>query len=321
MLEAIIDTGSEVSLIQQGVVRELGLDCNLGKNIPQLYGISGQKLRVLGHTTTTIMVGNNDPLTARLVIVPDHYLQTAVLLGMNILGQITLTLDHTAGRLIWNNITYPLKYQEHHYGKVKCIMSEITPRDPSKPYNYNYIRLPSQYKLRPYTTTMLELPVEEPVHTVLLINPKHANTQRGLPIITTVTSNKTIFFPVINNTKQHIKLLPGILLAQYEVVNDTEIENPSEAGCLKTTIGDSIGPNNDVIVGNLSRQEKLQQILDNRDWTHLTPNQKEELFKIVLAHDPVFIVDKGELGLLQTTPAQINIKNPQPCRSPTYRFL
>ena len=89
------------------------------------------------------------------------------------------------------------------------------------------------------------------------------------------------------------------------MVNDTKIENPSEAGCLKTTIGDSIGPNNDVIVGNLSRQEKLQQILDNRDWTHLTPNQKEELFKIVLAHDPVFIVDKGELGLLQTTPHKL----------------
>ena len=94
MLEALLDTGSEVSLIKESIVTQLQLEKKIGKDIPQLHGISGRKLRVLGHTNTTLTVGNNPPLQIKLIIVPDNYLNTPILLGMNVLGQVTLTLDH-----------------------------------------------------------------------------------------------------------------------------------------------------------------------------------------------------------------------------------
>ena len=313
-----MDTGSEVSLMKESLVQPLQLERRIGKNIPQLHGISGQKLRVLGHANATITVGNHEPMEVKFIIVPDHYLSTSVLLGMNVLTQVTLTLDHNRGHIIWNNTTYPLKYQEHQYGKIKYIAVDKPPIDNRK--SKNFIRLTSKFKIKPYTTTMIETKMDEPPHTMLVVKPKHQYSQRGLPIVTKVTPEQTIYLPVVNNTKQSIILHPGILLADYEVMTENNLTTLEEASCLKTTIRDAIGPENDVMLDDRPRQEKLQQILQSRDWSHLEPEQKDKLFHLVLNHDPLFIVEKNELGSLQTTPAHINLTNPQPCRAPIYRY-
>lgn len=317
MLEALLDTGSEVSLIKENVASHLQLEKKIGKDIPQLHGISGQKLRVLGHTHTTLTVGNNTPMKVKLIIVPDHYLNAPVLLGMNILGQITLTLDHKNRQLIWNNTIYPLTFQEH-YGKVNYVTCDQPNSDINKPHNF--VRLTHKFKMPKFTATLLEIKVEEPAQTMLLVSPYHENSQRGLPFLTTVTGSQTIFFPVINISKQFKTLHPGVLLAHYDVITCQNIEVPESAGCFKTRIGDAIGPDNDVVLGNTSRLDKLRQLLLQRDWTHLDLEQRDKLFELVLAHDSLFIVDKGELGLLQTTPAHISVNDPQPCRSPIYRY-
>ncbi len=39
-----------------------------------------------------------------------------------------------------------------------------------------------------------------------------------------------------------------------------------------------------------------------------------------MEYEELFIVEKGELGLIQQQPAHIQVDDPTPCRSPIYRY-
>ncbi len=259
MLETLLDTGSEMSLIKESVVQQLNLKVITGKDIPQLQGITGKKLRILGKTTTSIIVGDNQPLEVPLAIVPDHYLEPAMLLGMNALGRVTLTLDHRNKKQFWNNVTYPLKYHEHCYGKVTHIKIRSTANNKSFPAKA-YVRLRKKIKLPPFCAAMKEIAVDEAPGTTLVVDPEHKNVQTGLPLVTEVTEEKTIFLPMINNSKIHLTLHQGVFLARYEIIN-SNLEKFPEEKCLKTTISESMGPENDAVPGKTSRIDKLNTIL------------------------------------------------------------
>ncbi len=47
---------------------------------------------------------------------------------------------------------------------------------------------------------------------------------------------------------------------------------------------------------------------------------KEQIRELLFNHNKVFIVGKGELGLIQQDPAHIQVNNPIPCRSAIYRY-
>ena len=122
----------------------------------------------------------------------------------------------------------------------------------------------------------------------------------------TVTPNQTIYVPVQNTTKQYVTLHAGVLLGHYEPTEDQKIEraedfntNPETVGCLKTHIKESIGPDSDGLEGNWSRREKLERLLQERDWSHLTPEQQDRLFPLIFKHENTFIVEPKELGLLK----------------------
>ena len=52
----------------------------------------------------------------------------------------------------------------------------------------------------------------------------------------------------------------------------------------------------------------------------MSDKQNKELVEIVLRHDPLFLLEKGELGLIETPPVQINVTDPEPIRGPMYRY-
>ena len=178
MLEAVLDTGSEVSLIKEGVVRQLDLTQRNSRDIPQLHGVSGRKLRVLGSVNTTITVSGNT-LDTKLIVVPDHYLQTPVLLGMNVLGRIKLTIDSKKGMLMWNEVVFPLKYQEHHYGKVKVIQTDISDNESKRVTNF--VRLTSKIRLTPHVTSLIEAKVDETPQNRVVVTLIHPCSPKGLP--------------------------------------------------------------------------------------------------------------------------------------------
>ncbi len=85
-------------------------------------------------------------------------------------------------------------------------------------------------------------------------------------------------------------------------------------------ITEAIGPENDRVEENASRDEKLQQLVRRKDWSHLTQSQQEQVEQVITRRGGLFIVEKGELGLIKHPPAHIQISNPVPCRSPIYRY-
>ncbi len=70
----------------------------------------------------------------------------------------------------------------------------------------------------------------------------------------------------------------------------------------------------------MSREEKLKQPIHQKDWSHLSLEQKKEVEALIKNHSKVFIVDKTELGLIKQAPAHIQVQDPTPCRSPIYRY-
>ncbi len=108
--EAIIDTGSEFTLIKQETAELMRLEVNATKHVPPLQGVTGQKLRVLGSVIPNVRVGDR-VLKSKMVVVPDHYLHLPVLLGMDMIGRLTLTVDHKRQRVVLNNTVYPFRLQ------------------------------------------------------------------------------------------------------------------------------------------------------------------------------------------------------------------
>ncbi len=52
----------------------------------------------------------------------------------------------------------------------------------------------------------------------------------------------------------------------------------------------------------------------------MNEEQKVSVVELIKQYSNLFIVEKGELGLIQQAPAHILVKDPTPCRSPIYRY-
>ena len=305
-----------MSIVKESVAKELHLEIKPSGRIPPLKGITGRRIRVLGQAQITISSSSTHPITINVAVVPDNYLQTAALLGMNALGKATLTLDYQAKKVHWNNLTYPLVMATNEYGKIERVVKE--PRSTPHP-NLKYGRLTARKHLDCYSTTMVEVKVDEEPNTVVVVEAKHHCVQNGIPLVMSVTREKTLIVPIFNNTKAGLTLQPGTLLVTYQQVKDdlVEAEDPSVT---IANIREAIGPENDHVHDRKTRWEKLQSILDARNWSHLEPAQKDLLFDLVKKHQDLFIVHPRELGLIQAEPAHIQVSDPNPCRTPLYRY-
>ncbi len=54
MIESMLGTGSEYTLIRQGTVDYMGIKVNTTKDVPSLQGVTGRRLRVLGSICVTL---------------------------------------------------------------------------------------------------------------------------------------------------------------------------------------------------------------------------------------------------------------------------
>ncbi len=271
---------------------------------------------MLDQVQATIATGTGEPITATITIVPDHYLLTDVLLGMNILGRAVLSIHYQNHEVIWNNVTYPLRMREHQYGSVTIIRTVRWPEHKAG----HYIRLTKRVRLPHHSSEILEITVDESAQTPLLIYPSHRHTQGGLSILSEVSKDKTVHIPVINNTAQTLIFHPGSALACYETNPEVEANLDEEKESVVAKLGESMGENNNLIENAQTRQDKLQTILNRTDWSHLTPPQTQKLFNLIHQHQQLFMLEKHEVGLLKTEPAHIHVSDRTPVRSPIYRY-
>ncbi len=75
-----------------------------------------------------------------------------------------------------------------------------------------------------------------------------------------------------NASKQAVRLHAVTQLAKYEVIEETQLK---EAGDTRIShITEAIGPEDDHVEGSMSRREKLQQLVKQKEWSHLSQEQK-----------------------------------------------
>ena len=237
----MLDTGSDVSLLKLRAAKELGLEIKHSSRIPPLQGITGRKIRVLGQASVTISSSGNHPIAIMVAVISDNYLCPSALLGMNVISQATLTLDYQARKVYWNNLTYPLVLAANEYGKVQRVVRETRPAPNNRP---KYGRLTTRKHLDCYLTTMVEVKVDEPPNTVVVVEAKHQYVQNGIPMIMTVTKDQTLFIPIINNTKVGLTLHPGTLLVTYDRVQDEQLE-AEDTPVTISRISEALEPEND----------------------------------------------------------------------------
>ncbi len=75
VVEAMIDTGSEYTLVKQQTTQTMGIPVNTTKHVPPLQGITGKKLRILGSIDAEVRIGD-EVVKSRMLVVPDHYIYT-----------------------------------------------------------------------------------------------------------------------------------------------------------------------------------------------------------------------------------------------------
>ncbi len=107
MIESMLDTGSEYILIRVGTVDYMGVKVDTTKDVPPLQGVTGRRLRVLGSICATLRIGS-ELLRIDMVVVPDNYLQLPILMGMDVMGGVSLTIDYKNQKVVMSQTVYPL---------------------------------------------------------------------------------------------------------------------------------------------------------------------------------------------------------------------
>ncbi len=154
----------------------------------------------------------------------------------------------------------------------------------------NFLRLRKKEEVKPYRSQFLCVVIEEPENSIVVVQPYHAMVPQATSFVQVVREGK-VWIPVANNSKQAVKLHAGTLLARYEVVEPTQFEKVVDSNVSRIT--EAMGPDNDLVEGSKSCREKLQQLIEQKDWSHLSQKQREQVEKLVMEYEELFIVEKG----------------------------
>ncbi len=100
-------------------------------------------------------------------MVPDKYLVTEVLLGINILGLEEISINHREKLVKWAGLTYPLTMNDYHYGKVKSV-KEHEGKNSNTAADKSFIRANSKLMIQPGKAMLLELNIEEEEGTLII---------------------------------------------------------------------------------------------------------------------------------------------------------
>ena len=188
-------------------------------------------------------------------------------------------------------------------------------------WTVNTLNLKTNMTMEPYHNQFMPIPIKEEEEQLLLVHPQVGVSKHELPFVTRV-KNKQCWIPLANDSSSRKEWKVGTLVGTYELITEDKIHQPVEPGevnILKEIQNDLV-PQVEPIRSEGSRQEKLGQLIDQQQWTYLSKKQREELRAAILAHDELFIVEPGELGLLKGPPAKIAVADSQPIRGPSYRY-
>lgn len=260
-LLAYVDTGSSVTLISSSAAKRLGVDGKMRACHRKLRGVTNHCLTVRGETTVTVEIAPSVQVIHQVIVVPDEYLSTEILLGIDVLGEADFTLKRGSRSLIWGGQTYSVKkswvysvsrVQEEKERKVKEVDSRVGQNDSAgdsdvrkkgaegdsqvgrneaegdSRVGQNGVYTPKQVQCLPgkLTEVRIENKKFKPGQMVLV---ERGNLQK-LRACTwphgcyKVDKKGGFILPVVNQGKRSVKIEPGHRLGTYTVVEEKDIE-------------------------------------------------------------------------------------------------
>jgi len=234
-------------------------------------------------------------------------------LGCDVLGQSALMWNNAKKMIFWGNAPYPVHYITRTPGKVRKITQIPPPVKESAPTKSLHTNM--EILIPPYQTQFVPLPVDETPGTTVILHPQGRVNRSKFPFCAVVSSENTIPCPFVNNSRSPRTFKPGTLFGVYEKgqVVPTAVD-------LTSQIHNDLLPTSDKSDAPGGRLEKLKDILQQLKLGNLNAKQRRALHKVILDHDPLFLLEEGELGTINAPPAQINIADPTPVRGPMYRY-
>ena len=285
------------------------------RNLPQLTGVTQAVLPVNGTVYLNAQVGTQ-VVRHLFTVVPDELLDTDVLLGADLLGTAPLSWDQAKGKITWGDCTYPVRLlkQRPSTKRVRMI-SRVQIEEPN-----STLRLKNKLVLPPSSAGIYAVPINESPGTLLEYQSVLRMRGVGTALCLQVSGERQVSLPLVNNTRSRIILKMGTLVGTYVKIKSEDLSTPAPS-CRQVRIKNDLIPEGvEVVSGQGSREEKLEKLIVQQDFTHLTEEQREALKRVLIENNQVFILDKEELGKFKGVKGHIQLSDPTPTRSPLYRY-
>ncbi len=271
---------------------------------------------MLGLRKARIGVGDHKVCERYFPVVPNSYLSCDALLGCDVLSQATLVWGGPRRAIIWGDTPYVVYHIHRRKNTVSRVQS--CPVELESPHQkFSQISLKASIQLDPYQTQFVPVVVPETPESTLLVYPQPRFCHSSHPFIVNVTSEQSIYVPLVNPTKNHMTFKRGTIGASYEEV---KVPPSSSVNATRRCIHNDLLPQNYSTSEKGTRVQRLRELIKQQSWGHLTSSERAELETLILDNDPLFILSEKELGLISGPLEHIRVSDPHPCRGPRYPY-
>ncbi len=177
VLRALVDTGSERTLIRRSAVDRIGGELNRRRALPNLQWVTVDPLQILCMAWIELGIGDKKTSKQWLPVFPDEYLQTDLLLGCDLLGQATMTWSHAKRLLIWEGTPYVVNLVRKHHRQVERVRVISPHPNDTGPEQKRSLRVKAALIIPPYQSCLVPIPVEEEPGTTVIVYPEARTSQ------------------------------------------------------------------------------------------------------------------------------------------------
>ncbi len=120
-MRAVVDNGGCYTLIKEATVNKPVGEINKRRALPNLQGVTGSPLRILGMVSLEIGVGDDHVNKQWSPLVPNSYLDADLLLGTDVLSRKPFTWNGERNIMVWGNAPYVISHIKRQKGKVERV--------------------------------------------------------------------------------------------------------------------------------------------------------------------------------------------------------
>ncbi len=283
-LRALVDSGAQVSLLHESVIKELKKRTNIKVESTKinLQTANGELMQVLGSTLIDFEIGNMK-INHRFIIVKE--LNRKVILGRDWLTQNGVRLYFDLGSLRIGKSYVPLEEDIH----ISLIVRSV-----------------SNIKIKPNHSMLLSGKIKSQVmknqlYEVNALTDGFISQEPGIQIINSIVQTNDTRVPIliVNNTNKMYAIKRGCALGKLDKISEESIV-------------DTRPP--------LSDNKPGQTKNINWDDVKVPPKYKDKIVELLKANSDLFALSDLDLGHTSTVKMKIDTADHPPIRSKPYRI-